>query len=81
MKWKDKLIDAVFLRSRLPIELAGSAHDERYDAYLIISNNLEVDLKKEGFCDHLLDDLLLLKQVRLVLRLVSKKQIQTKNLI
>lgn len=51
-----------FDKSRLPIEVVDSAHDERYDAYVIVAHTLETDLKAEGFCSHLLDDLLLLKQ-------------------
>lgn len=49
---------------KLPIEIAESALDERFDAYLIIANDLESDFKRAGLNDELLNDLLLLKQVQ-----------------
>lgn len=47
---------------KLPLEIAESALDERFDAYLIIANDLETDFKRVGLNDELLNDLLLLKQ-------------------
>jgi hypothetical protein len=44
------------------IEATSLAYDDKYDAFMIIANNLEKDLTKEALNTYL-DDLLLLKKV------------------